>query len=117
MSLVSDLRLWIEANRDRLASNAVSVTDKLPRKGDDVQDKGCIGLSKDHILTSFTAWDRRPIPIELLVYNTHMDKTVIMRDYEVRRVRQALDELDNVADLLVSGKYDDMKPDPTLSIS
>jgi len=116
-SIVAELRHWIDENRDRLASDAVTITDKLPTMEDNKQSKGCVGLSRGHILISFTAWDRRPIPVELLVYNTHIDKTVIMKDSELQSIKDVLDEINEVASSLVSGKYDDLKVDPRLSIS
>jgi hypothetical protein len=116
-TMVAELRHWIDENRDQLASDAVEITDKLPTKEDNEQRKGCVGLSRGHILISFTAWDRRPIPIELLVYNTHIDKAVIMKDYELRSIKDVLDEINEVVSSLASGKYDDLEVDPGLSIS
>jgi hypothetical protein len=115
--IVAELRHWIDESRDRLASDAVLITDKLPTMKDNKQSKGCVGLSRGHILISFTVWDRRPIPIELLVYNTHIDKTVIMKDYELQSIKDVLDEINEVARRLASGKYDDLEVDPGLSIS
>jgi hypothetical protein len=116
-TIVAELRRWIDENRDRLALDAVLIVDKLPTPGDNEQSKGCVGLSRGHILVSFTAWDRRPIPTELLVYNTNIDKTVIMKDSELQSIKDVLDEIHEVASSLVSGKYDDLKVDPGLSIS
>ena len=81
------------------------------------QDSRCVGLSRDHMLISFAAWDRQPIPVELIVYNTRINKTVMMEDFDVRTTEDVLNERDNVARSLESGKYDDMTVDPRLSIS
>ena len=116
-TLVSELREWLDQSRERLEENGVSITDKLPGKGDNEQSKGCIGLSRGHIIASFTAWDKRPIPVEFLVYNTHIDKMIIMDDYEVQSIADVLKQIDAVSDMVTHGKYDDMKPDPRLSIT
>jgi len=116
-TLVAELRGWIEENRDRLATDGVLITDKLPKVQDNEQSKGCVGLSRNHILISFTAWDRRPIPVELLVYNTRVSRTVIMKDFELQSPKDVLEELNQVANILTSGEYDDMKADPRLSIT
>ena len=100
-----------------IGSDAVLITDKLPAMESNEQISGSVGLSRDHILISFAAWDRQPIPVELIVYNTRINKTVMMEDFDVRTTEDVLNELDNVARSLASGKYDDMKVDPKLSIS
>ena len=89
----------------------------LPAMESNEQDSGCVGLSQDHMLISFAAWDRQPIPVELIVYNTRINKTVMMEDFDVRTTEDVLNERDNVARSLASGKYDDMTVDPRLSIS
>src|SRR4249919_3802326 len=97
MTLVATLRQWIEDSRDRLALNRTSITDKLPGREDNEQNKGCVGLSRDHILVSFTAWDRKPFPIELLVYNTRIGRAVIVRDENKSSIESVVDALNEVA--------------------
>jgi hypothetical protein len=117
MTLVAELRRWIEDNRCRLASNHVTVTDKLPSREDNKQSKGCVGLSKDHIIVSFTAWERTLIPTELIVYNTHLGKTIIAEDESKASVKAVIDALNDITNNLIAGQYDDMKPSPELTIS
>lgn len=117
MTLVSAFRKWIEENRDRLAAEAVSVTGKLPGREENEQTKGNVGLSKGHIIVSFTAWDRTPINQELIVYNTHVDKTVVMDDTEETSVESVIRNLDTVSNLLSCGAYDDLEPDRKLTIT
>src|ERR1700722_1694383 len=117
MTLVATLRQWIEDNRDRLASNRTTITDKLPSRENNEQSKGCIGLSRDPILVSFTAWERTPISTELIVFSKRLGKTVIMRDDDRPSIVAVVDALDEVANNLVAGQYDDMKPSPDLTIS
>ena len=117
MTLVAALRQWIEDNRDRLASSHARITDKLPSREHNEQIKGCVGLSMGHIIVSFTAWDRTPFPTELLVHNNRLNKTIIMKDESKPSTDAVVGALDEVANKLVAGQYDDMKPSPDLIIS
>ena len=117
MTLISELREWIRENHEELGSYFVTVVDKLPPRGDNQQDKGCVGLEKGHILLSFTVWDRRPFPVELLVYNTHIDKTVVMKDFELATTKDVIENLTATSKSIVSGRYDDLSPDPNISSS
>ena len=115
LTLVSQLRAWINENRGRLASGFISISDKLPSKEDNEQSKGCVGLTKGHILVSFTAWDRAPFPVELLVYNTHLDTTVVMADVLLDKLDDVVTKLTITSNSLLNGFYDDMKPDSDIS--
>jgi len=114
ITLVSGLRNWIAENRERLESVFVSISDRLPDREDNDQNEGCIVLTKGHILISFTAWERHPVPLELLVYNTHMDKTVVMKDFFVKDPSYVAHESNSIANLLITGYYDDMIPDSNI---
>jgi hypothetical protein len=54
-TLVAELRSWIEKYKDRLASDAVQITNKLPKVQDNEQSKGCVGLSRGHITMLFAS--------------------------------------------------------------
>lgn len=117
MTLVSALREWLEENRDRLEALSVSITDRLPSWEENEQGKGNIGLAKGHILVSLTVWNRSPISQELIVYNTHTDKTIIMDDTEEVSVKSVIGNLQKISEFLVSGRYDDLASDENLSIT
>lgn len=117
MTIASRFRDWIEANRDRLAASDVTIVDKGPSKEDNKQDKASVGLSKNHILVSFTVWERTPVETSLIVYNRRIDKTVKMDDEAKSSLDEAISALSRVADSLISGLYDNIPPDAHLTVT
>ncbi len=114
-ALVPALRQWIAANTDRLGSKGVAVIDKLPRSAEASQDKGCVGLAREPILISLTAWeDRTPLIMELIVFNARLGRTVIVEEVEIDAPATVLEKLDDVATALAAGSYDDIQPSPEL---
>lgn len=116
-SIVKELAAWTQRNATTLSGRDVQLTNKFPESGSSHPWKASIELAHQHIILSYTVWERTVLQTELIVMNTSTGKTLVMDEGAPNDPSAIQAELDEVIRKLLDGTYGRMSPDPKLTIS
>ena len=114
MNMDIAVRKWCEIHERTFKIHKIKIIKKLPETGSNEPWKGTLEFNLDHIVGSFTVWERDPIEISVVIFNIKIQKTLLVRERTVNTPEETIILLDEIINNLVGHVYHLMAPDPRL---
>lgn len=110
MSIIRKLEEWTRNHADYLRSHGITLEMRIPSSTSNIQWKASVNLAYEHILVSYTVWERTYLQSELLVFNSISKKTVYMHDAQLSSAEFVDIEMDEAVVKLLNGEYSQLPP-------